>query len=85
MSTARIFGRRRRRWLLRGRVSQVWEPDLAPPAAVQFLKLRITYVSTGLTVDESACWFPRDGERKLLTSLPEAKVVGQMMKSNKGV
>ena len=67
-------------------VTKLWDLDLGTVSAdVEFLKLRITYVSTGLSVDESTCWFPRGGERKLLTALPEAKVVGQMMKSNKGV
>src|SRR5690606_6086403 len=51
-------------------IVKVWKPDLAgSPAKVQFLKLRITYVSTGLTVDENTCWFPQDGDRKNLTSL----------------
>lgn len=66
-------------------IVKVWKPDLAgSPAKVQFLKLRITYVSTGLTVDENTCWFPQDGDRKNLTSLPEAKIVGQMMKNKDG-
>jgi len=51
---------------------------------VQFLKLRITYVSTGLPLDDNTYWFPRNGARASLTSLPGAKVVGQMMKGNNG-
>jgi hypothetical protein len=51
---------------------------------VQFLKLCITYVSTGLTVDENTYWFPAGGDRQKLTGLPAAKVVGQMMKSKDG-
>lgn len=67
-------------------ISRLWDLDLkAVPASVHFLKLRITYVSTGLPVDENTYWFPWEGDRKLLTALPAARVVGQMMKSNKGV
>ncbi|NLE36125.1 MAG: hypothetical protein GX622_13575 [Bacteroidales bacterium] len=66
-------------------ITRLWEPDLtSSTAAVQFLKLCITYVSTGLTVDENTYWFPAGGDRQKLTGLPAAKVVGQMMKSKDG-
>lgn len=66
-------------------ITRLWEPDLSSPAAaVQFLKLYITYVSTGLTVDENTYWFPNGGDRTRLTMLPPAKVVGQMMKNKDG-
>lgn len=66
-------------------VTRVWDVDLlSTPASVHFLKLRITYVSTGLPVDDNTYWFPSHGERTRLTSLPEARIVGQMMKSSNG-
>jgi hypothetical protein len=64
---------------------KVWDVNLGgKPAAVYFLRLRITYVSTGLTVDENTYWFPGDGDPKALMSLGKAKIVGQMMKSSQG-
>ncbi|MDF1561036.1 MAG: glycoside hydrolase family 2 TIM barrel-domain containing protein [Bacteroidales bacterium] len=64
---------------------KVWDVDLGgKPAKVYFLRLRITYVSTGLTVDENTYWLPREGDQKELMALGKAKVVGQMMKSNQG-
>jgi hypothetical protein len=74
-------------------ITKVWNPYhdgsmTGTPAGViaslHFLKLRITYVSTGLPVDENTYWLPKEGERKYLTSLPETKIVGQMMKSSGG-
>ena len=66
-------------------VTPIWNIDLrGTQASVQFLRLRITYVSTGLPVDDNTYWFPLDGERTRLTSLPEARIVGQMMKSSNG-
>ena len=67
-------------------ITRLWDLDLRNgPAVVQFLNMRITYVSTGLPLDNNTYWFPRDGERKNLTGLSEARVVGQMMKSSKGI
>lgn len=64
---------------------KVWDVDpVAGAATVYFLRLRITYVSTGLTVDENTYWLPRDGDQKMLMALGKAKIVGQMMKSNQG-
>ncbi len=64
---------------------KVWDVDFEGKAAsVYFLRLRITYVSTGLTVDENTYWFPGNGDRKALMALGKAKIVGQMMKSNQG-
>lgn len=66
-------------------ITRIWDLDLLrSQASVQFLKLRITYVSTGLPVDDNSYWFPLNGERTNLTALPEARIVGQMMKSSKG-
>ena len=66
-------------------VVKVWEPELENnPATVRFLKTRITYVSTGLPLDDNTYWFPKGGERKNLTTLPEARIVGQMMKGSNG-
>jgi hypothetical protein len=67
-------------------IMKIWDTGLRQAqAAVQFLKLRITYVSTGLTMDENTYWFPAGGDRKNLVTLPEAKIVGQMMKSKDGL
>ncbi len=64
---------------------KVWDVDLGgKPAKVYFLRLRITYVSTGLIMDENTYWLPRDGDQKELMALGTAKIVGQMMKSNQG-
>ncbi len=66
-------------------IVKIWDAGLRNnPAKVQFLKLRITYVSTGLQLDDNTYWFPQDGDRKYLTSLPGAKIVGQMMKGSNG-
>lgn len=66
-------------------VIKVWDIDLkGTPAQVHFLKLKITYVSTGLTVDESTYWMPYNDNRKNLMQLREGRLVGQMMKSNNG-
>ncbi len=66
-------------------VEKVWVPDMTRgSAAVRFLKLKVTYVTTGMPLDESVYWLPDKGERERLTTLPEAKLVGQMMKSNNG-
>jgi hypothetical protein len=66
-------------------ITRLWDVDLhSVPAAVHFLNLRITYVSTGLPMDDNTYWFPWNGERENLTGLPEARIVGQMMKSNNG-
>ncbi len=65
-------------------ITKVWDLDLrGAPAKIQFLKLRITYVSTGLPIDDNTYWFPYNGDGKTLMGLDPAKVVGQMMKSNK--
>jgi len=64
---------------------KVWDVDLKnTPAKVYFLKLNITYVSTGMSVDENIYWLPYNGDSKELMELPAATVVGQMMKSNNG-
>ncbi len=66
-------------------IIKVWDVDLRSTAArVHFLKLRITYVSTGLPIDENTYWLPFNGDGRELMELPEAKIVGQMMKSNNG-
>ncbi len=66
-------------------IEKIWKPDLAGgKAAVRFLKLRTTYVTTGMPLDESVYWIPGGGDREKLTALPETRVVGQMMKSNNG-
>ncbi len=64
---------------------KVWDVNPGDrPAKVYFLRLRITYVSTGLTVDENTYWLPGDGDQKALMALDRAKIVGQMMKSSQG-
>ena len=64
---------------------KVWDVDLrGKQAQVQFLKLNITYVSTGLPIDENVYWFPKNDDRKVLMQLGSAKIVGQMMKSDNG-
>ncbi|MFZ2286607.1 MAG: glycoside hydrolase family 2 TIM barrel-domain containing protein [Bacteroidales bacterium] len=66
-------------------VTRIWSLDLrGAPAKVQFLKLRITYVSTGLPIDDNTYWIPFNGDGTQLMGLDPAKVVGQMMKSNNG-
>ncbi len=66
-------------------ITKLWDVDLRTnPAKVHFLKLKITYVSTGLPVDENTYWLPYDGDQTVLMQLDAAKVVGQMMKSNNG-
>jgi hypothetical protein len=64
---------------------KVWDLPLGNnPARVCFLKLNITYVSTGLPIDENIYWLPYNGDNEELVKLPPAKIVGQMMKSNSG-
>jgi mannosylglycoprotein endo-beta-mannosidase len=64
---------------------KVWDVDLrGKQAQVQFLKLNITYVSTGLPIDENVYWFPKNDDGKVLMQLGSAKIVGQMMKSDNG-
>lgn len=66
-------------------VVKVWDVDLrGTPALVHILRLRITYVSTGLPMDDNTYWLPYNDDRRALLQLPEARVVGQMMKSNNG-
>lgn len=66
-------------------IIKVWDVDLrSAPAKVHFLKLRITYVSTGLPIDDNTYWLPYNGDGKALMELDRAKIVGQMMKSNNG-
>ncbi|MRR19193.1 glycosyl hydrolase [bacterium] len=66
-------------------ITRIWDVDLrGSTAKVQFLKLRITYVSTGLPIDDNTYWFPLNGDGRELMGLAATKVVGQMMKSNKG-
>jgi hypothetical protein len=66
-------------------IIKVWDIDLkGTPAAVHILKLRITYISTGLPIDDNTYWFPYNDDKKALMQLPEARIVGQMMKSNNG-
>jgi hypothetical protein len=65
--------------------TRIWSADLrGTDARVQLLKLRITYVSTGLPIDDNTYWFPLNGDGRELTGLADTKVVGQMMKSNNG-
>lgn len=64
---------------------KVWDVNFrGKEAGVYFLRLRITYVSTGLTVDENTYWLPGNGDHKALMALGTARIVGQMMKSNQG-
>ena len=64
---------------------KVWDVDLrGKQAKVQFLKLNITYVTTGQPIDENVYWFPYNDDRKALMQLGTAKIVGQMMKSDNG-
>jgi mannosylglycoprotein endo-beta-mannosidase len=66
-------------------ITRIWSAGLpGAPSKVQFLRLRITYVSTGLPIDDNTYWFPYNGDGRELMGLAGAKVVGQMMKSNKG-
>ncbi len=66
-------------------VVKLWDVDLrGTPALMHILRLRITYVSTGLPMDDNTYWLPYNDDRTALTKLPEARVVGQMMKSNNG-
>lgn len=61
--------------------------DAVSPAGedgVRFLRLKITYLSTGVLIDDNTYWLPGAGGNKALTELPEAKVVAQMMKSSNG-
>ncbi|MCK7535817.1 MAG: hypothetical protein MZV63_34950 [Marinilabiliales bacterium] len=41
-------------------LSRIWDVDLRRLSLrrIQFLKLRITYVSTGLPIDDNTYWFP---------------------------
>jgi hypothetical protein len=66
-------------------IIKVWDVDLrSTPAKVHFLKLRITYVSTGLPIDDNTYWLPFNGDGRALMELDQARIVGQMMKSNNG-
>jgi mannosylglycoprotein endo-beta-mannosidase len=66
-------------------VVKVWDVDLrGTPAMIHILRLKITYVSTGLPMDDNTYWIPYNDNRRALMQLPEANVVGQMMKSNNG-
>lgn len=61
--------------------------DAAFPAdgdGVRFLRMKITYLSTGVLIDENTYWLPGDGGNKSLMQLPEASIVAQMMKSTNG-
>jgi hypothetical protein len=66
-------------------VAKLWDVDLRGTSAlIHILRLRITYVSTGLPMDDNTYWLPYNDDKTALTKLPEARVVGQMMKSNNG-
>jgi len=61
--------------------------DAAFPAGsdgVRFLRMKITYLSTGVLIDDNTYWLPGAGGNKSLMQLPEAKIVAQMMKSSNG-
>ncbi len=64
---------------------KLWDAEVPGRSeGVLFLKLKITYMSTGEQIDESTYWLPASGDRKELTQLKEARIVAQMMKSNRG-
>ncbi|MCJ7821217.1 MAG: beta-glycosidase, partial [Bacteroidales bacterium] len=64
---------------------KLWDAEVPGRSeGVMFLKLKITYMSTGEQIDESTYWLPASGDRKELTQLKEARIVAQMMKSNRG-
>lgn len=66
-------------------IIKVWDTELRSSSAqVNFLMLKVTYVSTGVVIDENTYWLPANNDRKALMQLPQAKVVGQMMKNNSG-
>jgi hypothetical protein len=66
-------------------VVKLWDVDLrGTPARVHILRLKITYVSTGLPMDDNTYWLPYNDDRMALMQLPEARVVGQMMKNSNG-
>ena len=66
-------------------IVRLWDAELpAGSEGVLFLRLKITYMSTGELIDENTYWIPGTGDKKALTELSEAKVVAQMMKSSKG-
>jgi len=44
----------------------------------------MTYGSTGLPIDDNTNWLPYNGAGSALMGLDQARIVGQMMKSNNG-
>ena len=70
---------------LENSVLKLWDTDLPKSGAtVWFIRLKITYLSTGELIDENTYWIPAGNDLRALTTLKEAKVVAQMMKSSNG-
>jgi len=64
---------------------KLWDAALpADDDGVRFLRMKITYLSTGVLIDDNTYWLPGAGGNKSLMQLPEAKIVAQMMKSSNG-
>jgi len=71
--------------VLANSVIKVWDIDLKDkPALIHFLKLKITYLSTGVTIDENTYWLPYENRQEAFMQLRDAKVVSQMTKNNSG-
>lgn len=66
-------------------VTRLWDAETpAVSSGVMFLKMRITYLSTGVLIDENTYWLPANNDRKQLTSLPAASVNARVTKSANG-
>ena len=71
--------------VLANSVIKVWDVNLKDkPALIHFLKLKITYLSTGVTIDENTYWIPYENRQEAFMQLRDAKVVSQMTKNNSG-
>jgi hypothetical protein len=66
-------------------VIKVWDVSLKDkPAKIHFLKLKITYLTTGLTIDENTYWLPYENRHEAFMELRDARVVAQMTRNNSG-
>jgi hypothetical protein len=71
--------------VLANSVIKVWDVDLKDkPALIHFLKLKITYLSTGVTIDENTYWIPYENRQEAFMQLRDARVVSQMTRNNSG-
>ncbi|HUW93620.1 MAG TPA: glycoside hydrolase family 2 TIM barrel-domain containing protein [Bacteroidales bacterium] len=66
-------------------ILKLWDGEFpVGNTGVSFLRLKITYLSTGVLIDDNTYWIPGIRGQQSLMELGEAKIVAQMMKSSKG-